>query len=134
MRSSWKRFEIYCFRRFTTQNFIRQSNMVADIFEDFEPPKKFLAAPLVRNLIPVPTVVWMRYSFLLAQNSINSLRKLLCCFLVLCLQESDMLSVALFDKYVLFLLNQIDVSQLCPFFATLGEPAFVIGVVTIMWS
>ena len=43
-----------------------------------------------------------------------------------------MLSIALFDKYVLFLLNQIDVSQLCPFFATLGEPAFVIGVVTIM--
>ena len=40
--------EIYSFSRSATQNFLHRSTMVADIFEDFEPPsKKFLATPLV---------------------------------------------------------------------------------------
>ena len=35
--------EIYYFSRSTTQNFLRRPTMVANIFEDFEPPsKKFL--------------------------------------------------------------------------------------------
>ena len=42
-----KEFEIYHFRCSATQNFIRRSTMVADIFEDFDrPSKKFLATSL----------------------------------------------------------------------------------------
>ena len=41
-----KKSEIYRFSRFGTQNFLRRPTMVANIFEDFEPPsKKFLATP-----------------------------------------------------------------------------------------
>ena len=47
VKSSWKGSQIYRCNRSTTQNFIRRSTMVANIFEDFEPPsKKFLATPL----------------------------------------------------------------------------------------
>ena len=45
--SHWKKSEIYRFSRFATQSFLRRPTMVANIFEDFEPPsKKFLATPL----------------------------------------------------------------------------------------
>ena len=44
----WKGSDIYRFSRSVTRNFLCQSTMVADIFEDFEPhSKKFLATPLV---------------------------------------------------------------------------------------
>ena len=47
MKSHWKGSEIYRFSRSVTRNFLCRSTMVADIFEDFEPPsKKFLATPL----------------------------------------------------------------------------------------
>ena len=70
----------------------------------------------------------------LTQNSINSFRRLLCCFSVPYLQEADRVSIAPFDKFVLFCLNQTIAPQLCPFSATLGEPALVIGVSTKMFS
>ena len=45
--SHWKKSEIYHFNRFATQNFLRRPTMLANIFEDSEPPsKKFLATPL----------------------------------------------------------------------------------------
>ena len=48
VKSSWKGSEIYRFSCLATQNFIPRSTMVADIFEEFEPPsKKFLATPLL---------------------------------------------------------------------------------------
>ena len=48
LKSSWKESEIYRFSCSATQNFIPRSAMVADIFEEFEPPsKKFLATPLL---------------------------------------------------------------------------------------
>ena len=47
MKSHWKGSEIYCFSRSTTQNFLRQPTMVANIFEDFEASsKKSLVTPL----------------------------------------------------------------------------------------
>ena len=76
----------------------------------------------------------MTSSFLLAQNSLNSFRRLFCCFLVPSFQEADMVSIAPFDKFVLFSLNQTSAPRLCPFSATLGEPALVIGVSTKMFS
>ena len=46
-KSHWKGFEIYRYSRSVAQNFFCRSTMVADIFEDFEPPsEKFLATPL----------------------------------------------------------------------------------------
>ena len=52
VKSSRKGSEIYRFSRFATQNVIPRSAMVGDIFKDFEPPsKKFLAMPLVFNLV-----------------------------------------------------------------------------------
>ena len=46
VKSSWKGSKIYRFSRSATQNFIRRPTIVADIFEDFEPPsKKFIATP-----------------------------------------------------------------------------------------
>ena len=49
VKSHWKGSEIYRFGHYSTQNFIRRPTMVADIFEDFEPPsKKFLATPLMK--------------------------------------------------------------------------------------
>ena len=47
VKSSWKGSEIYRFSCSAAQNFILQPTMVANIFEEFEPPsKKFLATPL----------------------------------------------------------------------------------------
>ena len=47
VKSRWERSEIYRFSRFLTLNFLRQSNIVADIFEDIEPPSKnFIATTL----------------------------------------------------------------------------------------
>ena len=40
VKSHWKGSEIYRFSRPATQNFIRRPTMVADIFEDLEPPSK----------------------------------------------------------------------------------------------
>ena len=38
---------MYRFSRSLTQNFVCRTTMVADVFEDFEPPSKhFLATPL----------------------------------------------------------------------------------------
>ena len=67
VKSSWKGFEIYCFSCFPIQNFIPRSTMVADIFEEFEPPSKnFLATPLTRsNILPrknIPISKWMFYT------------------------------------------------------------------------
>ena len=46
-KSHWKGSKIYRFSCFVTRNFLCRSTMVADIFEDLEPPsKKFLATPL----------------------------------------------------------------------------------------
>lgn len=47
VKSRWERSEIYGFSRFLTLNFLRQPNIVADIFEDIEPPSKnFIATTL----------------------------------------------------------------------------------------
>ena len=46
LKSHWKGSKIYRFSHSTTQNFLHQPTMVADIFENFElPSKKFLAMP-----------------------------------------------------------------------------------------
>ena len=48
VKSHWKESEIYSFSCSVTRNFLCRSTMVANIFEDFEPPsKKFLATPLL---------------------------------------------------------------------------------------
>ena len=48
VKSSWTGSKIYRFSCSATQNFIPRLTVVADIFDDFEPPsKKFLATPLV---------------------------------------------------------------------------------------
>ena len=48
LQSHWKESQFYRFSRSTTQNFLRRSTMLVNIFEDFESPsKKFLATPLV---------------------------------------------------------------------------------------
>ena len=41
VKSSWKGSEIYRFSRSLTQNVFPRPTMVADIFEDFEPPSKY---------------------------------------------------------------------------------------------
>ena len=47
VKSHWEGSESYCFSRSATQNFLRRPTVMADIFEDFEPPSiKFLATPL----------------------------------------------------------------------------------------
>ena len=47
VKSRWERSEIYRFSRFLTLNFLHQPNIVADIFEDIEPPSKnFIATTL----------------------------------------------------------------------------------------
>ena len=47
LKSHSKGFEIYRLSCSTTPNFLRRPTMVADIFEDFEPPsKEFLATSL----------------------------------------------------------------------------------------
>ena len=47
VKSRWERSEIYRFSRFLTLNFLRQPNIVADIFEDIEPlSKNFIATTL----------------------------------------------------------------------------------------
>ena len=42
MKSSWKGSEIYRFSCSATQNFITRPTMMADIFEEFEPPSKLI--------------------------------------------------------------------------------------------
>ena len=60
VKSHWKGSEIYRFSRFVTRNFLCQSTMVADIFEDFEPPcKKFLATPLIPFLRDVHSLGYL---------------------------------------------------------------------------
>ena len=47
VKPRWERSEIYRFSRFLTLNFLRQPNIVADIFEDIEPlSKNFIATTL----------------------------------------------------------------------------------------
>ena len=62
MKSHWKRSEINRFSHSASPNFLRQLTMVADIFEDFEPPsKKFLATPLGK-------IVWLNEIWLRLEN------------------------------------------------------------------
>ena len=50
--SHWKKSEIYRFFRFLTPNFLFRPTIVAEIFEDFEPPSKnFLAMSLSKYII-----------------------------------------------------------------------------------
>ena len=59
VKSSWKGSEIYRFSCSATQNFIPRPAMVADIFEDFEPPsKKFLATPLNNNIVFIISLIF----------------------------------------------------------------------------
>ena len=47
VKSHWKVSQIYRFSRRATQIFVRRPTIVADIFDNFEPPSnKFLATPL----------------------------------------------------------------------------------------
>ena len=62
VKSHWKVSKIYRFSRPTTENFLHQATMVADIFEDFElPPKKFLATPLQSVRFEKVTIEFKNY-------------------------------------------------------------------------
>ena len=54
VKSHWKKSEIHCFSRSTTQSVLVQPNMVADISDNFKPPsKKVLATTWGYMLLPI---------------------------------------------------------------------------------
>ena len=78
MKSQWKESETYRFSRSVSQNPLRRPTMVANIFEDFQPPsKRFLVAPPTSLFIipgklpilelPIKATLYRRTYFFLMQ-------------------------------------------------------------------